>query len=107
MNRPKALLPALISLTILSCQEQSPNVNTTTDITANTPVAAPVPQTPTRRVIYRDFQLESSLRNGYRFGMTLSEWNKHLAKLAADGTGKELSKVTSLGGPGTDLQLGS
>lgn len=112
MNRPRVLLPALISLTILSsgCQEQSIDVNPTDDeiaATVDTTVLATVPQKPIRNVIYRDFKLESSLRNGYQFGMTVTEWNKHLAKIASVGIGKELSKVTYLGGPGTDLQLGS
>src|SRR5882672_6538773 len=46
-----------------------------------------------QETIYKDFFYEDTLRNGYRFGMTLSEWNKHLAVLANDGVIKELSEI--------------
>jgi hypothetical protein len=107
MIRPIALCLASISVFIFSCQEQASTVKTTVSINDNVPVADTTYTPPARPKVYRDFHLENALRNGYRFGMTLSEWNKHLANLAENGTAKELSKVSIVDGPGSDLKIGS
>lgn len=108
MIRPIALNLAFVSLFILSCQEQGSTVENTVSINENVPVVDTTTYNPPARpVVYRDFHLENSLRNGYQFGMTLSQWNKHLAGLAENGAAKELSKVNFVDGPGTDLKIGS
>lgn len=45
--------------------------------------------------LYIDFVLEDTLKNGYRFGMTLTEWNKQLALLTKEGKIAELQEVSS------------
>lgn len=43
--------------------------------------------------IYKSFFFEDTLKGGYQFGMTVSQWNKHLATMAKNGYINELDEV--------------
>lgn len=84
----------------ISCNDSTQTNNQTNKPTTNLvdTTTATQPTTSNQQLIkqdtiYNDFFYEDTLRNGYRFGMTLSEWNKRLAILANDGVIKELSEI--------------
>lgn len=115
MKKKSALTLALISLLIFSCQEQPtvaaddiPEVNNEPQLADSSATSAQTDPVQIRPVKYHDFHLEKNvLRNGYQFGMLLSEWNKHLASLAEKGIAKELSKVEVAYGQDKYLTIGS
>jgi hypothetical protein len=95
MNKHYVISFVLITLLVFSrCNEhsnnQDENISTAKKDTAENNNATSIKKTDT---IFKSYYYEDTLKNGYRFGMTVSGWNKQLAILAKSGFLSELAQM--------------
>lgn len=89
---------SIFILLLISCNNKSENSESLEVDTISTPLPSEAEVKPIfkKDTIVKEITIEDPIMEGYRFGMTVSEWNEFLAKKVDQGIVKSLNESGSL-----------